>query len=229
MSLSVRQVAKDCLGAPTNFSIVRDVFGFAAGLPAGTISVRRQLELAKGPALDINLILVGPSLFTQTDLAETSSALQTMRDIYAPVNLGIRRVNWQQIPTKDAGAYLVINSGSEAHDLTDDWNGPAGALDVFVVRTMQGADGWSAVGGPCSKDDKDKMTGSVVSLNGNFANSGNTFAHEAGHYLGLKHCEDDTQCTGANNFIMSGSNANTNVMTHQGTKMKSHCYVSDKC
>lgn len=229
MTLSVRQVAKDCVGAGAIFSITRDVFGFAVGSPAGVVSTRRQLELAGGSALDVNLIIVGPTQFSNADYAETSSALQIMRDIFAAAGLGIRRVNWQQISTKDAGSYLVINSGAEAHDLTDDWNGPGGALDVFVVRTIVGADGWSAVGGPCSKDDKDEMTGSVVSLNGSFQNSGNTFAHEVGHYLGLVHCEDDAQCTGPNNFILSGSDSNTNVMTHQGQKMKTHCYVSDKC
>lgn len=229
MPHSVRRVATDCVGAAARFSITRDVFGFAFGSPVGVISTRRQLELASGPALDVNLILVVPTQFSTADFAETTSALQIMRDIFAAVSLGIRRVNWQQISAQDAGAYLVINSGAEAHDLTDDFNGPDGALDVFVVRTILGADGWSAVGGPCTKDDKDKMTGSVVSLNGSFQNSGNTFAHEVGHYLGLVHCEDDPQCTGTNNFILSGSDSNTSVMAHQGQKMRTHCYVSDKC
>lgn len=230
MSWSVRQVAAGCLGAPANFSVVRDVLGFVLGMPAGTaISLRRQLELASGPALDINMILVGASLFTAADLDETSSGLQTLRDIYAQVNLGIRKVNWQQISTQDAGGYVVITSGSQACDLTDDFSGPDGALDVFVVRVMQGAGGWSPVGGPCSHAEKDTMTGSVVSLNNIPSDSGNTFAHEIGHYLGLPHCEDDSQCTDPQNFILGGSDSNTGIMTHQGQKMKTHCYVSDKC
>ena len=65
------------------------------------------------------------------------------------------------------------------------------------------------------------MTGSVVSLNGNLANSGNTFAHEMGHYLGLKHI------AAADNFIGNNgaSNSNTNIFDWQGTTMKAHCFV----
>lgn len=189
------------------------------------MSLKRQLELVKGESLGINLILVGVENFTPTDYEEIESAVQFMRDIYDDVDVGIRRVGWYQISAADAGSYTTINSGGEARDLTDDWNSPGGGLDVFVVRSMIGADGWSAVDGPCSKDDKDEMTGSVVSLNGSFDNSGNTFAHEIGHYIGLDHV------AAANNFIGNdgASNSNTAITAGQGTTMKSHCYVTKVC
>jgi hypothetical protein len=169
--------------------------------------------------------LVADETFTGQDWEETEYAIQFMRDIFAKVNLCVRKIRWSAIHTADAGGYAVINSSSEAHDLTNDWNGSSGYLDVFVVRSMTHADGVSAVDGPCSKDDKDEMTGSVVSLNGSRDNSGNTFAHEVGHYLGLNHVSD------ANNFIGNNgaSNAHTGIFDWQGNTMKSHCYVKDIC
>ncbi len=222
MTLSLKTIASNCLSVSPPFSVVRDVFGYSA--PRLTMSLKRQLELVKGESLGINLILVGVENFTPTDYEEIESAVQFMRDIYDDVDVGIRRVGWYQISAADAGSYTTINSSGEAHDLTDDWYGPSGYLDVFVVRSMTGADGWSAINGPCSKDDKE-MTGSVVSLNGSFNNSGNTFAHEIGHYLKLDHV------AAANNFIGNNgdSNSNTLITAGQGTKMKSHCYVTKVC
>ena len=86
----------------------------------------------------------------------------------------------------DAGGKAIIDSSSEAQDLTADWTVPNGSLDLFVVQVVNGASGWSPVGGSCDKDSKG-MTGSVVSLEGGKDYAGNTFAHEMGHYLGLDH------------------------------------------
>jgi len=225
MAISLKNVTQNCLGITPPLSVLRDVFGYFFP-PGQTLSLKRQLELLSEPGFNINVILVADDNFTWQDWEETQYAIQFMRNIYANVNLCVRKIRWQGINAADAGSYATIDSGSEAHDLTDDWNGPdSGYLDVFVVRSMNGADGWSAVKGPCSKDDKDEMTGSVVSLNGVYDNSGNTFAHEIGHYLGLKHISDP------NNFIGNngGSNANTGIFAWQGTTMKKHCYVKDIC
>lgn len=182
--------------------------------------------LVRGPTLDVSPILVAVENFTAADRNETQEAIQIAREIYAQVGLGIRKLNWQQISAGAAGAYATIDSGGEAHDLTDDWNGPGDALDLFVVRVMNGgADGWSAVGGPCDKDDKDEMTGSVVSLNGSAANSGNTFAHEMGHYLGLDHIADTGNFIGGD----GGSDSWTGIHAWQGETMKRHCLVRDRC
>lgn len=232
MSLSLKNVASNCLGISPPFSVRRDVLGYFF-YPRRRISLKRQLELCCEPGLNINVILVADENFSWQDWEETQYAIQFMRDIYANVNLCVRKIRWQAIHAADAGGYATIDSSSEAHDLTDDWNGPDGDyLDVFVVRSITHADGVSAVDGPCSKDDKDEMTGSVVSLNGSYDNSGNTFAHEIGHYLGLDHIEDN------NNFIGGGpigspsegaSNQNTGIYNWQGTTMKKHCYVKDIC
>ena len=232
MSISLRSVATGCLGLTGTISVVSDVFGYVFrdgsnqifGGNAREMRLGRQLALCEGQALNINLILVGEGNFTDTDRMEIQHGIQFMRDIYDDVDIGVRKLDWQQISVAHAGSYTVISSDGEAHDLTDDWNGPPGALDVFIVRVMTHADGVSAVDGPCSKDDK-QMTGSVVSLNGSFSNSGNTFAHEIGHYLGLDHVASPT------NFIGNdgASNSNTGITSSQGTTMKAHCHVTDEC
>ena len=195
-------------------------------IPAGGCPSSGNLRLCSGKAFNINAILVGDENFTYEDWRKTHYSIQVMRDIFSQVDLGVRKIRWQAIHAADAGGYVTIDSGSEAHDLTDDWNGPDGNyLDLFIVRAMNGADGWSAVGGPCSKDDKDEMTGSVVSLNGSDDNSGNTFAHEIGHYLGLSHISDPENFIGNN----GSSDSKTGITASQGSTMKNHCHVKDIC
>jgi hypothetical protein len=169
----------------------------------------------------INVILVGIESFTTADLRKVNDSLDAMKKIFSKVDLGIRSIEWWQISNAEAGSKAVIDNESEASDLTSDWSVPNSSLDLFVVRNMNGADGWSAVNGSCNKDAKG-MNGSVVSLNGNVSNSGNTFAHETAHYLGLEHIAD------AGNFIGNNgaSNGNTEIYTWQGDTIKKHCFVS---
>lgn len=224
MAISLRDTASSCLGTSSP-SVLNNVFGYYWP-PSQILSLKRQLELDRGEAININVILVAESTFTSADITKIQYALQFTRQIYDDVNIGIRKIRWQAIPTSDAGSYATIDSGGEACDLTDDWNGSGSDyLDVFVVRVINGADGWSEVDGPCSKNHSTEMTGSVVSLNGNNNNTGNTFAHEIAHYLKLEHISS------SNNFIGNNgsSNSNTSITASQGNKMKSHCYCKDKC
>jgi len=171
-------------------------------------------------SLDLNLILVGVESFTAADLTQVNDSLAIMRAIYRMVGIVIRNVAFFQITNAQAGGAVIIDNESEAKDLTSDWTVQNDAVDVFIVRQMNGADGWSAVNGSCNKD-ANGMTGSVSSLNGNAANSGNTFAHEVGHYLGLNHIADTGNFIGGN----GGSDSWTGIFNWQGDVMKTHCFV----
>ena len=171
--------------------------------------------------LDINVILVGNDVFTAADRTETDGAVAIARQIFAQVRLDLRVVGTFGITAAQAGANLTVDSNAEARDLTDDWTVGNNALDLFVVRVMNGADGWAPVTGPCNKNAKG-MTGAVVSLNGSAANSGNTFAHEMGHYLGLSHIADNGNFIGNN----GSSNSFTGIHEWQGDVMKRHCFVT---
>ena len=118
------------------------------------------------------------------------------RDIYAEVNLGIRRINWQRIPLADAGGYVDIADQGEAQDLTDDFSGPGGGIDVFMVQSIGDASGWSKVKGPCDKASKFYLSGAVLELSGGRRFTGMALGHEVGHYLGLEHNGTTTNLMG---------------------------------
>ena len=172
------------------------------------------------PTIDVNLIKVGVDHFAAADIGRMQDSVAITRWIYSQVGLNVGAVNHFQINSSQAGALEVVDSLAEAEELTDRWTVHNNALDVFVVRSMNGADGWSAINGSCDKDSAG-MTGSVVSLNGSLPNSGNTFAHELGHYLGLSHIPDTDNFIGNN----GSSNSNTVVYSWQGDTMKKHCFV----
>lgn len=221
MSLSVKK-GLQCIGKSDGTSIVHDLFCYTE-VPR-EISLRKQLEALTRKHYHINVINVVPENFPDGSFKKINMALDITREIYGKVDFGIGRIKWFHITDAEADNHEVIDSEGDAEGLTEEWTVPGSALDLFVVRKMNGADGWSAVNGSCDKDSKG-MTGSVVSLNGSDANIGNTFAHEMGHYLGLNHISD------ADNFIGNdgASNSHTNIKTSQGDKMKKHCFVKGGC
>jgi hypothetical protein len=131
-------------------------------------------------------------------------------------------VNHFDITYQQAGPHVTIDSQSEAVDLTTNWTVPNDALDVFVVRAMNGAVGWSAVSGSCDKNATGGMTGCVVSLVGDRDFIANTFGHEIGHYLGLKHNGSEGNLMGDRN---GNSNSSTQIYASQADTMKQHCVI----
>ncbi len=254
--LSVRQIARDCLGVTGNISVNSHVYGYifrdedgsvfgALGtndtLPgsgaATTRSLKRHLETVTGEATDLVIILVDhendfSGAIDRDQVTKTQYAIQIARDIYSQVNLGIRTILWQRIPSTDAGTYANIQDRGDAQDLTDDWSGPNGGIDVFMVQMIADAGGWSNRKGPCSKKSKRNLSGAVVELSNSRRFTGVLLAHEVGHYLGLRHGSSlsnvmgtDTDGDGIGEINMNS----TGVTTSQGNTMKSHCSVRDPC
>jgi hypothetical protein len=199
---------------------------YSSGIHRSTLPSDRERNLKGGmsvvPYFDINIIRVGVDRFSRQDLQAIDSGIDAVKSIYSQVGLYLHEVNEWDISYAEAGTYVTIDSQSEAVNLTTDWTVPNGALDVFVVRAMYGAVGWSAVRGSCDKNSADGMTGAVVSLEGDYAFIGNTFAHEIGHYLGLQH---DTREENMMGDPAGNSNSSRRITAWQGDIMKQHCFV----
>ncbi len=227
MALSVRSCL-NCLGVAGNASVVQDLFGY--GWVPRALSLRRQVELVNSKHLDLNIILVGyESLNKKEYWDKIYGGIQVMREIYGQVDLGIGKLHYYGIHDSDAGGYAVPNK-DQAHDLTDHWIVHNWALDVFVVRDAIGFAGRSAVGGRCTKDSKYKMNGIVVRLSDtDVADVGNTFAHEAGHYMDLEHVSDANNFIGSSTDTEGDSDSWTGITTAQGNTMKNHCLIQAAC
>jgi hypothetical protein len=213
------------LAAHQNWDGRLDLYAVA---PDGSPWVTWQTAPSNGWAgwnLDINLILVVPEHFSQADFEDIHGGLEITRKIYASAGIRLRGVKWYQISAGAAGGYEVIDSNSEAEDLTSDWTVPNHSIDVFVVRVLNGNDGESGispVGGPCDKDKKG-MNGAVVSLNGNVSDTGQILAHEIGHYLGLDHVDFLNLMFPA--VVASYPTPFSSFVDWQINIIKSHCFI----
>jgi hypothetical protein len=254
-TLSLKTVAKDVLGKTGPLSVNDDVFGyiwrnggvFGAVTSGDTMpitklptarSVKSHLKSLSGRVLDLVIILVGydvdstVSAISPDDLTKIQYAIQVTRELYAQAPLGIRHLNWQKISPADADGYEDISDKDEATDLTDDWSGPDGGIDVFFVRSIGDAAGWSKVGGSCDKDEKGERTGAVVSLQAMWSRrfTGIVLGHEIGHYLGLSHTNSIANMMGSdvdNDGIGETDDNSILISAAEGATMRSHCAVVD--
>lgn len=255
-ALRLREIAEDCLGVSGDISVNSDVYGYpfrdtdgslfgtlqagdtlpASGQPT-TRSLKRHLETISGRATNLVVILVGhendfSGAVSRDDVTKIQYAIQVMRDLYQQVDFGIRRLNWQRIPEADAGNYVNITDGDEAEDLTDDWSGPGGGIDVFFVQTVGRAEGWSNTWGPCDKDSKDGRTGAVISLANSRRFTGILTGHEVGHYLGLGHTNSEANLMGDDSDgdgIGSIDDNSTALSAFEGFTMMGHCSSKGPC
>jgi hypothetical protein len=167
--------------------------------------------------LDLNVVYVGYEDFAQGDYNKVGYAIDKyLPSIYGKVGLRLGAVSYYAISNWQWSS-SIDESDTEA--LTDRYTVPDSGVDVFVVRTLHGAEGVSEQNGSCDKNSSSGRTGVVVSLQGDCHNVGNTFAHEIGHYLGLEHCDEE------GNFMYPSSNSYDGIYTWQGEKMNQHCFV----
>jgi hypothetical protein len=236
MALSVKSIAASCLGVTGQFSVRASVYGYIWGATTRDLRLKSHLELISGKAINLSLILVAhePDFsgeFTLTEIKSIQEAIDRMRELYAQVNLGVRKLYWQYIPVADAGGYATVDGG-EATDLTEDWSGANDGIDVFWVSVVSDAGGWSNSDGPCDKNESKERTGVVLELQGSDNFSGILLAHEVGHYLGLEHANTITNLMGVdsnNDGIGELDGTSTNITAAQGTTMRSGCYVRSPC
>ena len=83
-------------------------------------------------------------------------------------------------------------------------------------------------------DKEGSNSGQVIRWDSDTVNLGQTFAHEAGHYLGLEHADEDDGCADtdpsdpniSDNFIFSSSLKDSDVITGcQINTMRQHGLV----
>jgi hypothetical protein len=118
---------------------------------------------------------------------------------------------------------------------------PNDGIDLFVPHNMSVASnggmilGKAKIDGPCDKDAKG-MNGATCGLWGR-EQTARTFAHELGHYLGLKHNHGDDCPTAASalNNLMAQSRCATStrnsvlLTSSQGSNMRDHCSTKSGC
>ena len=222
--LSIRDITNKYLGKwGRPLSVNTDVYGYShrdlqgrlfgtltpldilpgAGTSAAptTRSIRRHLQTIQGVSVDlVGFLLERPTNDLSIDWMKIQFGTQVARDIFAQINLGIRRITWRLIHHTEAQSYLQINNPkADANRLTRAYSGPGGGIDVFFVQTIDGFSGFAPeVPGPASKEESG--SGVLVAIANRLgAWIGRNIAHEVGHYLGLPHidrpqnlmCSDD--------------------------------------
>jgi hypothetical protein len=219
--VTVRQLAA-CLGVATPALSVRALFG---GTPP-PLSLLTLVTKAMQRTVDPNLIHVvthmGDGLLVG-NLLEINAAIDAARFTFAAVDLGIGRVHHWEISGEDAVGFVNIDGHDEASLLTELWDVPGTAVNVFLVQTYAGPTvGRSPITGPCEAE-KGSGSGLVVALEHAPSITANTLAHELGHYLGLWHVADP------GNLMFKNVPNGGGLTAEQGKKMKSYCKVYTGC
>lgn len=237
---SLKALAAQAIGLNGGFSTVRDFFGYAYYDTTQTfvnpISLRAQMVLVQERSIHLSVIFVGMepgfgsgTVVTRQEARDMQAAIQRTRELYAQAPLGIRKIYWSRIGVDEAGSYINITDGSEAEDLTDDWNGNNDGIDVFYVQSIGDAGGWSNSDGPCDKDSICGRTGVVIENFTNLNFYGILLAHEVAHYLGLPGGVGPGNLMGADINPPDGIdelNENSTDLTNaQAATMRSGCYV----
>lgn len=184
-----------------------------------------------------NIIRVGDFSSTerseyQRAASEIASGILQSRDMTV-YGVELYRIEGTAEMDADKARFRFIDSQSEINDMRNKYTVSNWFLDVFFVEgRWDGAFGSSPTNGPVDK--QGNSSGLVIRRDGDTVNLGQTFAHEAGHYLGLEHADENDGCDDTNpadpnisdNFIFSSSRSDSDVITGcQIDKMRRHGLV----
>ena len=227
-----------CIGVSGDFSVLRDLFGFIRGrvpsdpdnVPA-EISLLEQARLLGRDQFHVNVIRVGSDQFGDSDHEEIDYSIYRLRNIYGEEDVGVGRVEHYGILTADADGLDAPNGKSEVEEITERWYVDNNGIDVFMPFDMSNAGrlGRSARPGPCEdKQKKGSMDASVAGIWGDEQTS-RTFAHEIGHYLGLKHKNDWPENLMCQSGDASSIRDSVELRSSQVDKILEHCLMKDGC
>jgi hypothetical protein len=132
----------------------------------------------------------------------------------------------------DKARWRFIDNDAEFDAMASKYSVPNWYMDLFMVESYWGGFGASYVNAPTDKNGT--HSGIVAGRDGDTVNLGQTFAHEAGHHLGLEHADENDGCADtdpsspniSDNFIFSSSRRDSAAITGcQINKMRQHGFV----
>lgn len=183
-----------------------------------------------------NLIRVGD--FTAAERAEYRRAAEEVAsEIFRSRDMTVYGTELYRIEgtidmDADKARWSFIDNDAEFDAMASKYSVPNWYMDVFQVESYHGGFGASYVNAPTDKNGD--RSGIVIGRDSDTVNLGQTYAHEAGHHLGLEHADEDDGCpdtdptspTISDNFIFSSSRRDSDVITGcQINKMRNHGFV----
>lgn len=187
--LSTAASAADAVTEPVSVDVVWK--GAASAPETGTLSV--VLWFVQGAAIDGLVASTDPPL---------QSALQVWRSIYAKAGITLAPFEFRDLSSPDAAALSVVADDAALSDLLDvlaEQAGAVRALHVVFVDSLQSSSGKTVFGktsglpGPPAHPVFGRRGAVVVpfdKLPVDTAEVGALLAHEAAHYLGLRHTSE---------------------------------------
>jgi hypothetical protein len=191
-----------------------------SGFSPGRSQVWRTMRV-----VGYNIIRVGDFTGTERDeyrraAADVASGIFRSRDMTVH-GVELYRIEGSREMDADKERFRFIDSDDEQAELGRRYTVHGNwFLDVFFVEgRWDGAFGAAWTNGPADKEGD--QSGIVIRRDGDTVNLGQTFAHEAGHYLGLEHADEDDGCADtdpaatdiSDNFLFSASRRDSAVIT----------------
>jgi hypothetical protein len=157
-----------------------------------------------GSAIDLNIYLVGVPQTTASNAAQNSglqTMLSTFRRIYSGAGITLRTVRYYDITGNDLASYRVIRNFNDLFGLASLSRDPGPSLaerlsvNVFLIQGFDVPDAPGLLGMSLGIPGVPGFHGNEGAgliftseyLGDNPAMTGQTLAHEIGHYLGLRH------------------------------------------